>query len=138
MLSISILSLASWSLSLNSLVATLPPESSLPIVPYTLENTQPTDTLPPSTLDFTLAQGNTDPGSAEERNTEEEQLFVPLHRKQPGRTPFVPTDLPLLPDSQDTSSDSPSSPTSDSPSNYVGAPASSIGVPGGSGATWRT
>lgn len=131
MLSISILSVASWSLSLNALATLPPPESSLPIVPYPLENTDTGNPLTSATPDFTLAQEsqtNSSPG-----NTEEAQLFVPLHRKQPGQTPFVPTDLPLLPDSQDDRSASDSS-----PSTYVGAPGSSIGVPGGSGATWRS
>ena len=86
MLSISILSVASWSLSLNALATLPPPESSLPIVPYPLENTsgktQPTDTgnpLTSATPDFTLAQESQTNSSP--WNTEEAQLFVQKMRK---------------------------------------------------------
>jgi len=84
--------------------------------------TQETKTIAPG---FILAQ-ESQPNATSDNNTEKERLFTPLHRRQPGQTPFVPTDLPLA--SQD---DRPTS-------NYAGSPASSIGVPSGYGATWRS
>lgn len=140
------LSVVSWSLGLNALLTLPSSDSSLPIAlalvdeePKNLVQSSPDlkplyagdvtqeETIAPSTPNFTLAQ-ESQPNSSPENDTNEEQLFAPLHRKQPGQTPFVPTDLPLVSDTQDDRS----------APNYVGTPASSIGVPGGTGATWRS
>lgn len=55
-----------------------------------------------------------------------EQLFVPHHRRQSGRTPFVPKDLPVVSGRESTSP------------NYAGSPSTSIGIPSGYGANWRS
>ena len=63
-------------------------------------------------------------------NSTYEQLFVPQHRNQPGRTPCVPKDLPLNSDTPED--DTPASPTS------AGSPSSTIGIPSAYGASWRS